>query len=116
MPALAVLACLAFAVSGFTAMGYEVLWTRALEHFTHNSTYAYSAMLATFLLGLAVGSSLAARVADRLSNPLLALAGVQFGGRLVGGANHVLVLFPPVGIRLGHHVSITRRVIRASAT
>ena len=29
------LAAAAFGVSGFTAMGYEVLWTRALEHYTH---------------------------------------------------------------------------------
>ena len=62
----AMLAAFAFAVSGFTAMGYEVLWTRALEHFTHNSTYAYTAMLATFLLGLGAGSALMARWADRV--------------------------------------------------
>jgi spermidine synthase len=71
------LVCLAFALSGFTALGYEVLWTRALEQFTHNSTYAYSAMLATFLLGLALGSALAGRAADRLRRPLLAFAVLQ---------------------------------------
>src|SRR5262249_52655194 len=63
-----VVAC-ALGISGLTALGYEVLWTRALEQFTHNSTYAYSAMLATFLLG----SAAAARVADRLADPLRAL-------------------------------------------
>ena len=47
-------------------MGYEVLWTRSLEHFTHNSTYAYSAMLATFLAGLGIGSAVLARLADRI--------------------------------------------------
>ncbi len=31
MPRMALIAALAFAVSGFTAIGYEVLWTRALE-------------------------------------------------------------------------------------
>ena len=73
MPGWVRLVCLAFAVSGFTALGYEVLWTRALEQFTHNSTYAYSAMLATFLFGLALGSALATGAADRLRRPLLAL-------------------------------------------
>src|SRR5262249_23736899 len=63
----------ALGISGLTALGYEVLWTRALEQFTHNSTYAYSAMLATFLLGIALGSAAAARVADRLADPLRAL-------------------------------------------
>src|SRR5262249_44538827 len=67
-----VVAC-ALGISGLTALGYEVLWTRALEQFTHNSTYAYSAMLATFLLGIALGSAAAARVADRLADPLRAL-------------------------------------------
>src|SRR5206468_1569846 len=79
--------CLAFALSGFTALGYEVLWTRALEQFTHNSTYAYSAMLATFLLGLALGSAAAARPADRVVRPLLALGLVEIliGLSVVGG-------------------------------
>lgn len=71
------LAAAAFGISGFTAMGYEVLWTRALEHFTHNSVYAYSAMLATFLLGLGAGSALMARRADRIGRPLLALGLLQ---------------------------------------
>jgi spermidine synthase len=71
------LACFALAVSGFTALGYEVLWTRALEQFVHNSTYAYSAMLATFLLGLGLGSGVAALVADRLRHPLRLLAAVE---------------------------------------
>jgi spermidine synthase len=83
----ALLACLAFAVSGFTAMGYEILWTRALEPFTHNSTYAYSAMLAMFLLGLGLGSALASRVADRSERPLAALGWVELGiGAAVTGA------------------------------
>jgi len=69
----------AIAVSGFTALGYQVLWTRALEQFTHNSTYAYSAILATFLLGIAVGSAVAAPLADRLRRPLLGLAMVEIG-------------------------------------
>jgi spermidine synthase len=71
------LAVIAFCVSGFTAMGYELLWTRSLEHFTHNSTYAYSAMLATFLSGIGLGSALMARAADRMERPLLGLAVVQ---------------------------------------
>ena len=79
MPRTARLACLAFGVSGFTALGYEVLWTRALEQFTHNSTYAYSAMLATFLLGIGGGSALAAARADRSESPLRILGIIQIG-------------------------------------
>lgn len=71
------LAYVAIAISGFTALGYQVLWTRALEQFTHNSTYAYSAILATFLLGIAVGSAVAAPLVDRLKRPLLGLGVVE---------------------------------------
>jgi spermidine synthase len=72
-----VLVTVAYAISGFTAMGYEILWTRALEHYTHNSTYAYTAILATFLLGLGAGSALIARFADRFERPVLAIGVVQ---------------------------------------
>jgi spermidine synthase len=54
-----------FALSGFAALSYEVLWTRALTFFIGNSTYAFSAMLTTFLCGLALGSLLLARLSDR---------------------------------------------------
>lgn len=69
----------AFGLSGLTALGYEVLWTRALTQFTHNSTYAYTAMLATFLLGIGAGSALCARRADRTLRPLLWLGAVELG-------------------------------------
>src|SRR5215468_8157532 len=58
-----VLAC--FAVSGFAALSYEVIWTRALTFFIGNSIYAFCAMLTTFLCGLALGSLLCARWTDR---------------------------------------------------
>src|SRR5205809_836190 len=87
VPAPARLVMLAFGLSGFTALGYEVLWTRALVHYTHNSTYAYSAMLAVFLLGLALGSAALGAVTDRLRRPLLALGAVEIltGASVVGG-------------------------------
>lgn len=47
----------AFALSGAAALSYEVIWTRALAFFIGNSTYAFSAMLTTFLCGLALEAS-----------------------------------------------------------
>src|SRR5215471_11812238 len=70
-----VLAC--FALSGFAALSYEVIWTRALTFFIGNSIYAFSAMLTTFLCGLALGSLLCARCADRQPNPLAWLGSLQ---------------------------------------
>ncbi|MBI2104171.1 MAG: fused MFS/spermidine synthase [Candidatus Omnitrophica bacterium] len=51
----------AFALSGFSAMVYEVAWTRALSLVLGSSTYAFCLMLATFLGGIALGSALARR-------------------------------------------------------
>jgi spermidine synthase len=49
---------LTLAVSGFVAMMYEVAWTRALSAMLGSSTYAFSIMLVTFLVGIALGSSI----------------------------------------------------------
>src|SRR5437016_2849553 len=68
-----------FALSGYTALSYEVLWTRALTFFIGNSTYAFSAMLTTFLCGLALGSFVCARLSDRRRNLLALLGALQVG-------------------------------------
>lgn len=47
---------IAFGCSGFSAMVYEVAWTRALSLVLGSSTYAFCIMLATFLGGIAIGS------------------------------------------------------------
>jgi len=67
----------ACAVSGFAALGYEVVWTRLLTFFVGNSTYAFTIMLASFLTGLAVGAAVAAKVVDRLSDAFFSLSVVQ---------------------------------------
>lgn len=43
-------------ISGFTAMAYEVVWTRILQIQVGTSIYAFSLMLANYLAGLALGS------------------------------------------------------------
>lgn len=71
------LAIVVFAASGFTALAYEVVWTRVLLVHLHNSTYAFSAMLATFLLGLAAGNAMLMRSYDRIARPLFWLGTVE---------------------------------------
>jgi len=78
-PAAARLAIAVFAASGFSALAYEVVWTRVLLTHLHNSTYAFSAMLAVFLFGLAAGDALAMRAYDRLARPLFWLGVVEVG-------------------------------------
>ena len=44
------------ALSGFVALGLEVLWTRMFAQVLHNSVYSFASILVTFLVALAVGA------------------------------------------------------------
>lgn len=50
------LALLGIGVSGFCALGYEVLWTRMLTLVVGTSAYSFALMLAAFLAGIGLGS------------------------------------------------------------
>ncbi len=80
-----------FALTGFAALGFELYWTRALHHFLGNSTYAFSAMLTTFLCGLAAGSWIGGRLADRVDSPARLLGQVQVGVALSVAATVPLI-------------------------
>jgi spermidine synthase len=58
----------AMAVSGFCALGYEVLWTRTLSHLTGTTSYTFTIMLFTFLLGTVVGSYLISKFLEGKRN------------------------------------------------
>jgi spermidine synthase len=49
-----------FTISGFVTLALEVVWFRQLVLFLQSSTYAFTVMLATVLIGIATGSALAA--------------------------------------------------------
>jgi spermidine synthase len=66
-----------FAVSGFCAMAYEVFWTRLLELIIGPTTYAFSLVASTFILGLALGNILFGRLADRVRNTFFLLVVTQ---------------------------------------
>jgi spermidine synthase len=57
----AVLTIVGLGVAGAASMIYEVAWTRTLSLVIGSSTYAFTAMLLAFLLGLALGSALFSR-------------------------------------------------------
>jgi spermidine synthase len=68
-----------YAASGFAALLYEVAWTRVLATMIGSTVYAFSMMLSAFILGLGLGSLVAARFVDRLRRPVQVLALVQAG-------------------------------------
>src|SRR6185295_10626420 len=68
----------AIALSGMAALGAEVVWTRLLSLLIGGTVYTFSIILAMFLVGLGIGSSVGALLARTLARPRLALAGCQF--------------------------------------
>jgi spermidine synthase len=69
------------ALSGFCALALEVLWTRMLILLLGTSVYAFSAMLASFLVGIGIGSLVSARwtVPARLRGSTFCLLQVAAG-------------------------------------
>ena len=60
----------AFALSGFCSLALEVLWTRLLSIVFYGTTYAFTTMLTTVLVGIALGSAVAAWLVDRRRDPV----------------------------------------------
>jgi len=58
----------ALLLSGFAAMGYEVLFTRIIALSFGSSTYSFSVMLMSFITGIGIGSTLVSRF--NVSRPL----------------------------------------------
>jgi MFS family permease len=72
-----------YLLSGIAALLYQVVWTKELSHQFGVTAYAVGTTLAVFMLGLATGSLVLGRVADRVRRPLVAYAWIE-GGIAVG--------------------------------
>lgn len=70
---------LATLLSGLTALGAQVIWTRLLTLLFGATVYAFSIILAVFLAGLGIGSALATRLLRRGGDPLRGLLFSQLG-------------------------------------
>jgi len=66
-------------LSGFAALGAEVVWTRQLSLLFGATVYNFSLILAVFLAGLGAGSLVGARVARHTERADLALGWCQLG-------------------------------------
>lgn len=81
-----------FAVSGFTAMACEVIWTKLLALIVGPTIYSFTVVLVTFILGLAVGSIIFGWLADKTGKPfklliitqIIAALSVLFISQLLG--------------------------------
>ena len=59
-----------FFFSGFSGLVYEVVWVRIFGTVIGNTVLSTTAVLAAFMGGLALGSSMAGRICDLVRNPL----------------------------------------------
>src|SRR5713101_3186308 len=66
-----------FALSGFTGLIYESVWSHYLKLFLGAAAFAQSFVLAAFMGGMALGAWLASRWSARLKNPLAAYGWIE---------------------------------------
>ncbi len=97
---------LSFLFSGLSALVYEVVWTRALSLVLGSTVYSLSTMLATFMAGLATGSFIGGRLADRAGSydKLLFYYGISEVLIGLSGIVSVPVIYslPPLYFKLFH--------------
>jgi len=66
-----------FAMSGFASLVYELAWNRSLALALGSSTYAFSAMLTTFLFGTALGSFIFSNLSKKRDFTFFSFAVIQ---------------------------------------
>ena len=85
LPRAVVMAALLAAGAGFASLAGEVLWTRVLRMVVQGTTQAFAAMLVNFLVGIALGSLVADRLARRFdARWLFALSQLLLAGLTLG--------------------------------
>jgi spermidine synthase len=88
---------LVMALSGLAALALEVVWMRVLVQSFSGTVYAFSIMLACFLIGIYFGSNRAATIVDRQADPIRFMALLQLGLGLSVAVLAVLVhVVPPL--------------------
>jgi spermidine synthase len=86
-----------FVLSGAAGLMYEVVWSRQLVLVFGNTTQAVSTILTGFFGGMAIGSFVGGRLADRVRSPLRLYGLLEL-------ALVVVVVATPVTFRLLHEV------------
>lgn len=65
-------------ICGFAALSYEIIWNRILTLHLGSSVYAYSMMLAVYLLGITLGAGIMSYYVKKIKNPTFWFAVIQF--------------------------------------
>ena len=85
------LAAMALGVSGFASLTLQVVWTRLLVQILGPTTYAFSTVVAIFIIGIAIGAAIASPLSTRMKTPAtgLALSLVACGALTLAAASAV---------------------------
>lgn len=86
------LALIAFFLSGFAALLYQVVWQRLLVLFSGADVYSVTIIVAAFMAGLGIGNLVGGYVADRLTATanLLLFAGCEIAIAIFGAASKTI--------------------------
>jgi len=105
-----------FAVSGFLAIAYEIVWFRMLATVSHQTVYAFAGMLSVYLLGLVLGSLICARFLAPNKDRLLAYfaltqaliaVGATLSVALLGRGTTLLTAFDGIIHKIGLPVALS---------
>jgi spermidine synthase len=77
--------------SGATALVYQVVWSRMLMHVFGSTAMALGTVLAAFMAGMAIGSWMIGKAADKSKNCLRLYAYLEIGLALVALISHILL-------------------------
>ena len=89
LPLFAVL--LLYFISGALALVYQVVWSRMMMAVFGSTAVALGTVLAAFMAGMAIGSWLIGKAADRSSNCLRLYAFLEIGLALTALVSHILL-------------------------
>ena len=94
-------AAVIFFLSGASGLVYQVVWSRVLNEVFGVSALAVTAVLATYLGGLALGGLLLGRLADRSPSPLRLYAILELGVAVAAAAGtYAARLLDPLHLRI----------------
>src|SRR3954471_4314685 len=72
-----------FFASGAASLILQVVWFKQLQFILGSATFSVSVTVASFFLGLSVGSAIGGRVADAVARPLRAYGSIELSLALV---------------------------------
>jgi spermidine synthase len=84
-----------FGISGFVAIGYEVVWSKLFGIVMEGTLHGFAAVLSSYLFGIGVGSLAIAPFVDRIRDLPRAFGLLHAGIALAVSAGMVLVPFLP---------------------